>query len=333
MERKRARRAMMGTVTARTIAQLWRYPVKSMGGERLPAVGIDTRAMHADRLWAVRDLELDAVTTARRLPMLLGCSARFVDDPPDDVGPGNVTDVVVTLPDGTEVGSTDRERMDARLSELNGKSVALVPLPPMSDRSAYRGVLANKRDLRRQFALADDEPMVDLSMLPVRKLAELAIFATPVGIFADAYPLHILTTASLNALAERAPHADFDVRRFRPNVVIDTGDASGFVEEQWLGGVLTTPDAGIRAVCPTVRCSVPLREQRQFDLDPDPDVVRTISRHADRCLGVYADIEEPGVLREGDEVTFTPSTSNSAVHRLANRIKRSAVRSVNRVLP
>lgn len=324
---------MMASVTARTIAQLWRYPVKSMGGERLPAVGVDTRAMHADRLWAVRDLELDAVTTARRLPMLLGCSARFAGDPPAGVGPGNVTEVLVTFPDGTEIESTDRERMDARLSELAGKSVALVPLPPMSDKSAYRGVLANKRDLRRQFALADDEPMVDLSMLPVRKLAELAIYATPVGIFADAYPLHILTTASLNALAERAPQADFDVRRFRPNVVLDTGDASGFVEEQWLGGVLTTPDTDIRVVCPTVRCSVPLREQPQFDLAPDPEVVRTVSRHADRCLGVYAEVERSGVLREGDEVTFTPSTSNSAALRLAGRIKRSAVRSVNRLLP
>lgn len=324
---------MMASVSVGTIAQLWRYPVKSMGGERLPAVGVDTRAMHADRLWAVRDLELGAVTTARRLPMLLGCSARFAGDPPDDVGPGTVTDVVVTFPDGTEVESTDRARLDARLSELTGKSVALVPLPPTSDRSAYRGVLANKRDLRRQFALADDEPMVDLSMLPVRKLAELAVFATPVGIFADAYPLHLLTTASLDALAERAPRADFDVRRFRPNVVLDTGDASGFVEEQWPGGVLTTPETAIRVVCPTVRCSVPLRAQPQFALPPDADVVRTVSRHADRCLGSYAEIERPGVLREGDEVTFTPSTSNSAALRLAHRIKRSAVRSVNRILP
>ena len=48
-----------------------------------------------------------------------------------------MTDVVVTFPDGTKIESTDRERMDAKLSGLTGKRVALVPLPPMHDKAAY----------------------------------------------------------------------------------------------------------------------------------------------------------------------------------------------------
>ena len=64
------------------VAEIWRHPVKSLGGERLERVKIDDRGIHADRLWAVRDRELGAVTTARRLPMLLGCTARFTTEPP-----------------------------------------------------------------------------------------------------------------------------------------------------------------------------------------------------------------------------------------------------------
>ena len=128
-----------------TVAGLWRYPVKSMGGEELDRSVLDLRALHADRLWAVRDLELGAVTTARRLPMLLGCTARFVEEPPAGVGPGNVTDVLVTFPDGAEVSSTDHERMDARLTDRTGKRVALVALPPLHDKAAYRGVLGFRK--------------------------------------------------------------------------------------------------------------------------------------------------------------------------------------------
>ena len=184
-------------MTVGTVTGLWRYPVKSMGGEELSSSTLDLRALHGDRMWAVRDLELGAVTTARRLPQLLGCTARFVTEPPPGVGPGDVADVAVTFPDGTEITSDDRERLDARLTELTGTSVALVPLPPLNDKAGYRGVMASKRDIRSQWALTDDEPLPDFSMFPIKKLLQLSIYATPIGIFADAYSVHVITTSSL----------------------------------------------------------------------------------------------------------------------------------------
>lgn len=315
-----------------TVQELWRYPVKSMGGEQLASSALDLRALHADRLWAVRDLELGAVTTARRLPMLLGCTARFVEEPPLGVGPGDVADVVVTFPDGTEIASTDRDRLDARLSELTGKKVALVPLPPLHDKAAYRGVLMKKRDIRQQWALTDDEPLPDFSMFPVRKLAELAIYATPIGIFADAYAVHLLTTSSLRTMA--AYGGDFDVRRFRPNVVVDTpGD--GLVEQQWMGGTLRAGDVGVRVEIPAIRCSVPMREQP--GVPADPAVSRTVAKHGERCFGVYADIVAAGTIRVGDEVTFEPPVEHGAVvesvGRLAERLRRNAIRAGNRLMP
>src|SRR5919106_189979 len=171
---------------AGSVAEIWRYPVKSMGGERLTQSAIDTRGLHADRMWAVRDVELNTFTTARRWPVLLQCSARFAQDPTGrPAGPGDVLEVIVTFPDGSELSSSD-PAMDGRLSQLIGKPARLESLPALSDKQRYRATQATKADMRRQFAIADGEPLPDFSMFPVRKLAELARYATPVGALYDA---------------------------------------------------------------------------------------------------------------------------------------------------
>ena len=216
---------------AMVVRELWRYPVKSMGGQRLEAVEIDERGVHADRLWAVRDLKIGAATTARRLPVLLQCSARFAAEPPPQAGPGHAVEVIVTFPDGEELSSGEGA-LNARLSELVGRPVELFPLPATSDKSGYRGPMLSREDFRRQFDIPKGEPLPDVSMLPVSKLAQLAVFATPVGTFADVYPLHLLTTGSLDAMRTISPDADFDVRRFRPNVVLDGAGEFGWCGER-----------------------------------------------------------------------------------------------------
>lgn len=316
------------------VAEIWRYPVKSMGGERLESTDIDERGLHADRLWAVRDLELGAITTGRRLPMLLGCSARFVEPPRPDAGPGRVTGVVVTLPDGEEVAGED-PAVHRRLSELTGRRVELAPLPARDDRKAYRGVFANQDDLRRQFAVPDGEPLPDLSMFPVRKLAELARYATPVGAFHDAYPVHVLTTASLAAMRARTPDSVFDVRRFRPTLVVDTGDEVGLAEFGWCGGTVTAGGVELAPEIPTIRCSMPTRAQP--GLEPDPDVLRTISASADRCLGAYANVTRAGRVSVGDQVAFTPPATpgvvDAAVGRLRDGLRKGLVRASAAAMP
>ncbi len=248
------------------------------------------------------------------------------------VGPGDVADVVVTFPDGTEITSVDRERMDARLTELTGKRVALVSLPALHDKAAYRGVLTSKSDIRTQWALTDDEPLPDFSMFPIRKIAQLSIYATPIGTFADAYAVHVLTTSSLRTMA--AFGGDFDPRRFRPNIIVDTPQ-DGLAEQQWIGGTLRAGGVGLSVEIPAVRCSVPMREQP--DLPADPAVSRSVSRHGERCLGVYTDIVEAGTVHVGDAVTFeAPDESGAvgaAVGRLAERVRRNTIRAGNRLLP
>src|SRR3954453_21060548 len=316
------------------VAEIWRYPVKSMGGEVLTRSAITTRGVHADRMWAVRDVELDTFTTARRWPALLQCSARFVKDPAGrSADPGDVLEVIVTFPNGEEVSSSDPAIHD-RLSEQIGKPARLESLPALSDKRRYRTPQATKADIRRQFAIPDGEPLPDFSMFPVRKLAELARYATPVGALYDVYPIHLVTRASLRALAERSPGSQFDVRRFRPNVLLDR-DGAELAEFGWCGGRLRAPNAAFDADIPTLRCSVPTRAQA--DLPADPDVLRTINSHADHCLGVYASVAEAGTLAEGDLLEFEPSSASAFPGGVAGAgsaaLKRGTLRVVDALMP
>lgn len=317
-----------------TVAEIWRYPVKSMGGERVAAAAIAERGVHADRMWAVRDVGLGTFTTARRWPVLLQCSARFAEDPAGrPAGPGDVLDVHVTFPDGTEASSADPE-VHERLSALIGKPARLEPLPALSDRQAYRTPQATKADLRRQFLLPEDAPPPDLSTIPVRRLAELARYATPVGALYDLYPLHVLTRASLRAMEREAPQAHFDVRRFRPNVVLDL-DGAELAEFAWCGGRLRGTSVTIAVDVPTVRCSMPTREQG--DLAAEPDVLRTINAVSDHCLGVYATVARGGVLAEGEVLAIEPPRRPSAATTFARTrgrsLKRGALRAMDALLP
>ncbi|MGY1832719.1 MOSC domain-containing protein [Geodermatophilus sp. SYSU D01180] len=89
--------------------ELWRYPVKSLQGERLDAVDVGPEGPAGDRRWALFDRSTGFGLTARRVPDLLFASGRLRAD-------GGVE---VVLPDGTVTGD------DAVLSDWLGKPVAL----------------------------------------------------------------------------------------------------------------------------------------------------------------------------------------------------------------
>jgi uncharacterized protein len=91
------------------VAELWRYPVKSLQGERVSATLLMSTGLTGDRCWALFDQETGLGLTARRHPELLHAAARFRDD-------GGVD---ITLPDGSTAAD------DAALSAWLGRPVAL----------------------------------------------------------------------------------------------------------------------------------------------------------------------------------------------------------------
>jgi uncharacterized protein YcbX len=102
----------------------------------------------------------------------------------------------------------------------------------------------------------------------------------------DAMPLSLLTTGSAGEL---------DVRRFRPNLLVDGGP-----EEAWVGRVLRIGGLRMRVDRRDERCAV-------VNVDPEtaqrnPEILRTIARERELCLGVYGSTIEPGLVSAGDAV-------------------------------
>jgi len=316
-----------------SIREIWRYPVKSMGGERQEAIDLDERGPRGDRLWAVRDEEKGAITSAKRLPALLLMTARYLEEPGAQAGPGAVPPVAIRLPDGTEVSSGDADVHD-RLSAALGRRVSLSALRPATDRDHFRSAATTADEMRAAFGVEPDEPLPDFSSLPVSLLAELARYATPRGTYVDAYPVHLLTTDSLAAMRALAPSADFDRRRFRANLLVESTRGEGLVERAWAGGTLRAGDAVLRLEMPTVRCSMPSRAQA--DLPADPLVMKTVAAEADRCLGLYATVARPGRVSVGDPVGVElPDRSRlrAWTDRRTASFKRALLRAAERRLP
>jgi len=127
------------------VTELWRYPVKSLGGGQVEHVDIGPRGVLGDRLWAVRDLKRDVTASARQIPSLLTATARYPGPVPPTAGPGNVPEVEITFPDGTVVSSSD-DGVHAKLSELAGRDVRLTALPPAEDTSLHKLTRAERSE-------------------------------------------------------------------------------------------------------------------------------------------------------------------------------------------
>ena len=82
-----------------------------------------------------------------------------------------------------------------------------------------------------------------------------------------------------------------------------------------------TGNVVIEPACPTVRCSVPTREQP--GMPADADVIRTVKHHSDRCLGVYANVGRGGRLAVGDELELRAPASRRTSRRVQARKGRT----------
>ncbi len=243
------------------VAQLWRYPVKSMQGERLPAVKVHADGLEGDRRWGVLDVRTGRVLTGRREPTLLGARASL----------GEGTEPSIELPDGTGlVGAGDAT--DGALSEWLGRPVRLVEAAAHGDRAEF---FADPTD--------DASEAVEWTMPPER--------------FVDAMPLLLMTTASLRAGAALHPAGQWDVRRFRPNVLFD-GSGDGWLEDAWCGQIVRIGEVEVVPQQPCIRCTMVTRPQP--GLTRDLEVYRTLARHHGGHFGVWTVVLNGGTIAEND---------------------------------
>lgn len=274
-----------------TVVQLWRFPVKSMSGERLDSATLTARGIPGDRGWAVYDETRHGITNAKRLPALRLCGARYRAEPV--AGEGSPA-AEVTFPDGAAVPTTD-PGLAARLSEWLGRAVSLRALGPAGADAAPRVSGASPEQMRELLGILPGEPAPDMSAFPSEHLQRLRQ-----GNFFDAHPLHLITRTTLRTLARHAPDSDWDERRFRPNLLIEADEPEGYPEAGWLGRRLRIGEAVIEAVTGCPRCV--MVTQPAEGLPQDKHIMRTLVREARHTAGIYANVVEEGRVQPGDAI-------------------------------
>ena len=262
-----------------SVASLWRYPVKSMMGEEMDAADVTERGLLGDRAFALLDPSNGKVVSAKN-PRKWGTMFDFRVSYAEIPRAGQaLPHLQVTLPDGTVIYSSDAD-VEAVISKALGRSVELVSAAP-------------------------DEPSLEEYWPDIEGLAhreKITDEAMPANTFFDLAVLHILTTSTIDRLLELYPRGRFEIRRFRPNIVVETpsGEAD-FVEDKWVGRTLSIgEDVQVKVTEPCPRCV--MTTLPQGDLPRDPGILRTAAKHNDVHVGVYASVLREGRIRRGDAV-------------------------------
>ena len=262
-----------------SVVSLWRHPVKSMLGEELNAADVTERGLLGDRAYALVDPSNGKVASAknpRKWAQLFDFRATFVASP----RPGEpLPPVRITLPDGTLLTSDQRD-LTQILAKVLGREVTFATTAPKAP--SLEEYWPDMEGLAHRETVTDE--------------------AMPASTFFDLAVIHVLTTATLDRLRELYPQGRFEVRRFRPNVVVaPAGGAKDFVENAWIGHTLAIGDAvRLRVTGPCPRCV--MTTLPQGDLPKDPGILRTAAQHNQVNVGVYAAVLRGGPVRRRDPV-------------------------------
>ena len=132
----------------------------------------------------------------------------------------------------------------------------------------------------------------------------------PSQTFFDIAVIHIMTTSTINRLGELYPEGRFEVRRFRPNIVIesssDSGEKNDFIENLWVNKKIRTGgrednNIVLKVTSPYTRCV--MITLPQGDLPNDLGILRTVAKYNQVTAGVYASVHQGGgIIRRGDLV-------------------------------
>ncbi len=233
-----------------------------MQGESLSELRCDVNGVAGDRSFGVLDVESGTILSAKREGRLLAASAFLQSGV-----------LGVRLPDGAEF--RQGSLLDGALSEWLQRTVRLVP-------AATHGVgtFQSPEDFER-----DDSTLVSWEGLA--------------GSFVDESAVHLVTTGDLARLGEERPDLQWDVRRFRPNIVIDSEDTLEVVP----GRRLDFGEVGIEIEKACSRCVMTTRAQ-PGNLERQLDVLRHIAQLHHGDVGVRARIVRAGSLRVGDSAVI-----------------------------
>jgi uncharacterized protein len=261
------------------VVSIWRYPVKSMIGEELNSSYLTERGLMGDRVYAIIDQETGKVASAKN-PMkwgkLFDFRAVFIDslETVEKIPP-----VRITLPDGSQVFS-NQDEIDRTLSNVLGREVSV--MKANLEKPSYEEYWPDIEGLAQREIVTDE--------------------AMPPQTFFDVAVIHLLTTSSVNRLRELYPEGRFEVRRFRPNIVVESASKEkDFIENSWVDMKLAIgEEIVLKVIGPCTRCV--MITLPQGDLPKDLGILRTVAKYNQVHAGVYATVHRGGTIRRGDSV-------------------------------
>ena len=272
-----------------SVATIYRYPVKSMMGETLSEADIGEAGIPGDRGWAVRDEKRGGIRGGKKIPQLMTLAAQS----------GTATPLI-TAADG-DSASASSERINEWLSGKLNHPVTLWPLLPADQLDHYRRGAPDTEDfeqeLRAVFGRLPDEPLPDLA-----GFEELLEFESPPGTYFDAFPISIISQQSLNTMDQLEGESRFDVRRFRPNLLVDVpGSDHPFPEQAWVGKTLAIGSVTLKIDTTCPRCA--MTTHGFDDLPQDPQIMRKMVASSEGNLGIYASVVKVGKVATGDSLS------------------------------
>jgi hypothetical protein len=248
-----------------SVQQIWRYPVKSLQGESLDSTQI-TDVIPGDRGWGIIDNQTGHLLSAKRVPRLLEGQARIISD-----------HCVLTI-DRNEF-SSEEDKINEKLSDWLERPVTLSK--PNTGET-------------RNIEIEWDDGTAEILQDP-----DVFEFSTAPGWFFDSSSsLNLMGSATLDFLEKRVGPGSGDVRRFRPNLLVET--EKPFEENDWVGKSLRIGTAEAFVKKRTDRCIVITRGIGEFSASRS--TLRFLSDHHDREAGISMNPTQPGVIRTGDVV-------------------------------
>lgn len=252
-----------------TVASLWRYPVKSMAGERLDEAFVGFSGVYGDRLYAFRSSAAPKgfpFLTAREQRFLLSCRPRF-RQPESAARPSNLLEAQALAP-------------------------GVTPLYPEAADLAMEVDLPNG-----EVVSLDDPALVQRLGEGVSGTPELTLMRSERSL-TDCRPVSLLSLQTVHQLGEEIGQA-VDPRRFRANLIVDL--AGPFAEDGLVGKTLRLGSQVVLSVLERdPRCVL-------ITLDPDtgaalPELLRQIAQAHGGMTGVYAAVLVEGLVHPGDAV-------------------------------
>jgi uncharacterized protein len=261
------------------VVSIWRYPVKSMMGEELNSSYVTERGLIGDRVYAIIDQQTGKVASAKnpgKWGKLFDFRAAFIDSLQTVE---NIPPVRITLPDGSQIFS-DHGDIDCTLSKVLGREVSV--MKASLEKPSYEEYWPDIEGLAQREIVTDE--------------------AMPPQTFFDIAVIHLLTTSTIDRLRELYPEGRFEVRRFRPNIVVESSsEEKDFIENSWVDKKITIgEEIVLRVIGPCTRCV--MITLPQGDVPKDLGILRTVAKYNQVHAGVYASVHRGGTIRRGDIV-------------------------------